>query len=217
MGTTFDKLKNVFFQKIAIKAAIAKYDPTVGDVLSTYAPIISEMADKIPSSEGTDLGTFVSSGANNVVTIPYNNRGTLRDYICFGLQANEVIVASGYTNVSNNTFRNLNYGSTETLTLRLPNTIVDLTGTNVFRNSMCVVPVLENGWKASASFHYFTSVTSGEISYMSQQTAENMLDALADLSQTTSESITFSTAVYNTISSAKISAATAKNWQVLYV
>lgn len=217
MGTTFDKLKNVFFQKIAIKAAIAKYDPTVGDVLSTYAPIISEMADKIPPGEGTDLGTFVSSGANNVVTIPYNNRGTLRDYICFGLWANEVIVASGYTNVSNNTFRSLNYGSYDPLTLRLPNTIVDLTGTNVFLNSMRVVPVLENGWKASASFHYFTSATSGEIRYMSQQTAENMLDALADLSQTTSESITFSTAVYNTISSAKISAATAKNWQVLYV
>lgn len=217
MGTTFDKLRNAFFSKIAIKAAIAKYDPTVGDVLSTYAPIISEMADKIPSSEGTDLGTFVSSGANDVVTIPYNNRGTLRDYICFGLHANEVIVANGYTNVLNNTFRNLNNGSTETLTLRLPNTIVDLTGTNVFLNSYRVVPVLENGWKASASFHYFNSVTSGEIRYMSQQTAENMLDALADLSQTTSESITFSTAVYNTINSAKISAATAKNWQVLYV
>lgn len=217
MGTTFDKLANIFLQKLAIKAAIAKYDSTVGDVLSTYAPIISEMADKIPASEGTNLGTFVSVGANDVITIPYNNRSTLRQFVGYYLVANEVIIESGYTNVSKNTFRNLNYGSSTTLMLRLPATMVDLTSSNLFLNSMHVVPVLENGWKASADFTYFNSTTSTASAYMSQQTAENILDALADLTGTTSQAITFATAIYNTISSAKIAAATAKNWQVLYV
>ena len=208
MGTTAQKLQAILTAKTAIKTAVAKFKSNIGDKLSDYAPVISTMADR-----ANDFGDFVGGVRSDSITIPLPTSGStsLRPYLCYTLKTNDLYVEKGFTTVSQRVFQALNSGGSATCYVHLPNTITSFSSSYAWTNSNQVIPILEDGWQASFTI---AGITHNGIT---QSVLENMIDALADLTGETGQTLTLANQTqYDLISAEKLASATAKNWTVTY-
>lgn len=216
MGTTAQKLQAVLNSKSAIKTAIAKYDSSVGDTLSDYAPIVSDMADDIAelNTYKQNLGNFVTNERISELVIPFSQGATLRPYLFYGVMADNIYISSGFTTFSQNQFRALNYGasSSEICYLHLPNTITTMSTSNTWVTAAYVVPILENGWDCN-----FTLAGLDTRPITREILLTNVINPLKDLRGGTAKTLTFaSEAQYNLVKDEADALPSTKNWGITY-
>lgn len=206
MGTTVQKLQAVLNSKNAIKTAILKFKSDIGNRLSDYAPVISKMADL-----SNDLGEFVADSRAESITIPFKGETKLRPYLFYGVKADEIHIENGFTTTSTRQFTYLNNPDTIPCKLYLPNSITSFNTNNPWTGCYYIIPILEDGWKASITLAGNTQIT------ITKAVLEDMIDAFADLTGETGQTFKLANASqYDLISAEKLAEATAKNWVVNY-
>lgn len=193
MGTTAQKLQAILDFKTALKTAIAKYDSTVGDTLSNYAPIVSDMADDVTelSTFKQNFGNFVTGYRMSELVIPFSQGLTLRPYLFYGVKADHIYLSSGFKELAQNQFRALNYGasSSQKCYLHLPNTIETVSLTNLWVTSAYVVPVLQQGWQATFELPNSDAITTADL--------YNIVVALKDLTGLIGQALYVTSAQYD--------------------